>query len=162
MPKVLFETPYMAFLENAKGTAYIRMDDAVMIMPVTAEGAVIFIQEFSPAYDKPILTLPTGIVEAGEPIEEAANRELQEEVGQKAGRLDYLGEIYMNIKYIEAKHSVFLARDLSESKLQGDEEEGSITIVHVPLEDVEDLITSGRLTDALVIAGLHLARQKLD
>ena len=108
----------------------------------------------------PVLSVPAGIIEPGEDGAEAANRELQEEIGYRADRIDYVGELRMNAKYIAAKHYVYLARELSESKLQGDEQ-WEITTVRVPLEQVDDLIESGRLVDAMVIAAVYMAKRAL-
>ncbi len=160
MPKTICETPYISLVQGDSGVVYVKMDDGVFIVPVTDEGDIYFIQEYSPAFDMPVLSVPAGIIEPGEDGKEAANRELQEEIGYRADRIEYVGELRMNAKYIAAKHYVYLARELSESKLQGDEPY-EITTVRVPLEQVDDLIESGRLVDAMVIAAVYMARRAL-
>lgn len=160
MPRIICETPYISLVEGNMGVVYVKMDDGVLIVPITADGDIFFIQEYSPAFDRPILSVPAGIIERGEDGKEAANRELQEEIGYRAANIEYVGELRMNAKYVDAKHYVYLARDLSESKLQGDEP-WEITTVRVPLEQVDDLIASGRLVDAMVIAAVYLAKRAL-
>lgn len=159
MPKVVCETRYMSLMERS-GVTYVRMDDGVLVVPLTADGDVFFIQEYSAAFDMPVLSVPAGIIEPGEDRADAANREMQEEIGYRADQMDYVGEVRMNAKYVEAKHYVYLARELSESKLQGDEQ-WEITTVRVPLEQVDDLISSGRLVDAMVIAAVYMAKRAL-
>lgn len=159
MSKVIYQTRYMSLMERS-GVTYVKMDDGVLVVPITADGDVFFIQEYSAAFDMPILSVPAGIIEPGEDRAEAANREMQEEIGYRAAQIEYVGEIRMNAKYIDAKHYVYLARELTESKLSGDEE-WEITTVRVPLEQVDDLIASARLVDAMVIAALYMAKQAL-
>src|SRR5207302_3299781 len=101
-----------------------------------------------------------GIAEQGETHEQAALRELQEEIGYTAVRLDFLSEVRPFSKYITLQSFIYLARELVPSKLQGDEEY-PIAIKQVPLKEFECLITSGRLLDAPTIAALFMARSFL-
>jgi ADP-ribose diphosphatase len=104
--------------------------------------------------------LPKGRIDEGSDDLKTANKELQEEVGLKAGKIDKLGVLTMTPGYSTQKVHVFLARDLSESKLEGDEFEG-LEIVKHPFEKFEELIESGKLTEARAIAALYLARKFL-
>jgi hypothetical protein len=90
-----------------------------------------------------------------------ANRELQEEVGYRADRLDFLGELRPWSKYLAVRTRVYLARDLRESALPGDEAY-EIGVERVPLAAFEALVDQGRLRDARAIAALHLARRFLE
>ena len=91
---------------------------------------------------------------------ETANRELQEEIGYKAGRLDFLGEIRPFAKYLQSRQFVYLARDLQPSRLQGDED-FTITTQELPLTEVENWVAAARLKDAGTIAALFLVRSFL-
>ena len=148
--------PYFTLMADADGVGFIHCGDAVVVVPLTASGDVLLAVERSPAMDREILTLVSGSIEAGESLEEAANRELQEELGWRAGRLDFLGELHP-FKYLTTRQFVFLARDLTLSKLAGDETH-AITQRRVSLNDFTDLCQAGELQDASAIAALCLAR----
>lgn len=160
MDKVLYQHPWMSLMEDEQGNAYIKMDNAGLTVPLTSHGEVVLINEYSVAYGQPVLYLPAGVVEPGEAAVEAINRELQEEAGFRAAQVDLLGELCPGIKYAQWKFYVYLARDLTPSKLQGDEQ-WEIRVEQVPLNDFERLIDEGRLLDSTVIAALYLARRFL-
>jgi ADP-ribose diphosphatase len=132
--------------------------DEALIAPLASDGDVLLSVEPAPAFNgESTLILPGGIVEPNETPSAAANRELQEEIGYKAGRLDLLGELRPYSKYLSVRSFVYLARDLSPGRLTGDEGY-EIEVERVPLGDFESLIVDGRLRDARVIAALFLAR----
>ena len=134
--------------------------DVSIIVPITANGSLLLIKEYATAFDKYILDLPGGKIDPGISPTETANKELQEEIGYKAGKLDQIGLFTMSPGYLTQKSYIFLARDLTESKLEGDETE-PLEIVEYPFEKFEDLIESGELNEARAIAGLYLARKFL-
>jgi ADP-ribose diphosphatase len=147
-------------MADAEGVGFVRCDHAVAVVPLTDEGDVLMAVEYSPAFGREILTLVSGSIEEGEPLEEAANRELQEELGYRAGRLDFLGELHP-FKYLTTRLFAFLARDLVPSKLVGDETH-PITQRSLPLSSFTELCRSGELHDAPAIAALSLTRAFLD
>jgi 8-oxo-dGTP pyrophosphatase MutT (NUDIX family) len=156
----IFQHQWITICENERGMPFVRLGDGVMIVPMTPEGEVLLITEPSAAYDEDILLLPAGGVDSGESPSEAANRELQEEIGYRAGRLEYLGTIYPAVKYLNARLDVYLGRDLQPSQLAGDET-WTITLQPVRLIDFENLISDGRLRDSSVIASLYMAQKFL-
>jgi 8-oxo-dGTP pyrophosphatase MutT (NUDIX family) len=87
-----------------------------LVVALDAQGPVALIYEPSPAFGERVLILPGGTEEPEETHEETANRELQEEVGLRAERLDYLGEIRPWSKYLHVSSFIYLARELSESR----------------------------------------------
>jgi 8-oxo-dGTP pyrophosphatase MutT (NUDIX family) len=154
--ELIYETRYFA-IRSRDGIDYIRGGDEMLVVALDGEGSVLLIVEPSAAFDQPVLVLAGGEVEPDEPRNLTANRELQEEIGLKAGRLDFLGELLPWSKYLEARSFVYLGRDLTESRLQGDEGY-DIIVERVPLDSFESWIASGRLRDSRVIAALYLAR----
>jgi ADP-ribose diphosphatase len=154
---------WISLWQNDQDIVYVQMDNGAQIVPITPEGDVLLITEPSPAYGQRILGLPSGMIEADEAPEAAANRELQEEIGFKAARLDWIGDLHPFFKYVHCRLSVFLARDLEVSKLDGDEgPDWIIEIERVPLDSFEHLIQTGRLHDAPTIAALYMARRYLE
>ena len=150
-------------LENGEKVTYQIMEknDTAMLIPVTVEGNVLFVKEFYNAINEYQLGLPKGRIDEGFDDKETANKELQEEIGFKANKLTKLGILTIAPGYLNQKTHVFLAQDLVESKLQGDEPEELETLEH-PLNDFESLIDEGKLTEARMIAALYLVRRFLD
>ena len=147
--------PYFTLMADQHGDGFIHCADGVLAVPLTADGSVLLIQERSPAFDRKVLVVPGGEVEEGEALEEAANRELQEELGRRAERLDFLGEIHP-FKYLTSRQFVFLARDLVPSKLPGDEKH-PLRAHKIRWSDWLGLCRSGELQDGPSIAALCLA-----
>ncbi len=137
---------------------FIRAKDEALIVPLTDRGEVIFTVEPSPALGHDVLILPGGEIESGELSLETANRELQEEIGYRAARLDFLARLHPWGKYLTVSSHVYLARGLTPSRRAGDEDY-AIGIARAPLAGFERLIAAGRLTDARVIAALYLAHR---
>lgn len=136
----------------------IEKRDTALLVPITENNEVIFVKEYFYAIDEVQMGLPKGRIEAGEDALITANKELQEEVGFKAGKLDFLGVYTMAPGYYTQKTHIYLARELQESKLVGDEEE-TMEIIKYPFEKFEELIETKQLTEARMITALYLAKK---
>ena len=136
---------------------------AVSIVPVDDERAVFMVRQYRAAIDADLLEIPAGKRDVeGEPPEETARRELQEEVGMRAGRLQKLAEFYNSPGFSDERSWVFLAVDLEPCDMSAHSpEEQEMTVERVPLDEVPMLIGTGRLLDAKSIIGLCLARDAL-
>lgn len=157
--KVLCGDQWLSLVEGKHGSqtvSYVRAGNEILLVPLTASGNVLFTVEPSPAMGRDVLILPGGQFEPGESAREAGNRELQEEVGCRAARLDFLAELHPWSKYLTTRSFVYLARDLTPATLQGDEGY-AIGVEKAPLASFEQLIAAGRLYDARMIAALYLA-----
>ena len=137
---------------------------AVSVVPVVAEGrSVLLVRQYRAAVDRVLLEIPAGKRDVdGEAPEVTAARELQEEIGMRAGHLRLLAEFYNSPGFCDEHSFVYLATDLEAvpSSVQGVEEQ-HMTIEEVAMADVPRLITSGELVDAKSIIGLVLAREAL-
>ena len=137
---------------------------AVSVVPIVDGGtAVLLLRQYRAAVDGELLEIPAGKRDVeGEPVEVTAGRELEEEVGMRAGRLQKLAEFYNSPGFCDERSFVFMALDLEPcpTAAQGVEEQ-HMTIQRVLLADVPALIASGELVDAKSIIGLCLAREAL-
>lgn len=149
--------------ENGGKLTYqiIEKPNSILVVPLLNSTTILFIKEFMYAIDEYQLDLPGGRIDQGENAIQTANRELQEEVGFRSEKLDYLGTLTISPGYIKQKTEVFLARDLIENRFPGDEEE-PLTVVKVPFTDFEKLIDEGKLTESRAIAALYMARRFLE
>ncbi len=135
---------------------------AVVVVPVI-DGDVILVRQYRAAIDAELLELPAGKRDVtDEPVELTAHRELEEEVGMKAGSMVKLAEFYNSPGFCDEHSFLFLATDLTPcaTSFQGHEEQ-HMTIERVPLDRVPDLVASGDLVDGKSIIGLCLARERL-
>ncbi len=165
--KVIFKTKFFTIKDvdiqfGDKLVTYQIMEKAnsALLVPINQNNELILIKEYFYAIDEYQLGLPKGRIDDGHNEEETANKELQEEIGFKAGKLDKLGVVTLSPGYSTQKTYLFLARDLTENKLKGDEEEG-LEVSTYPFEKFEDLINAGKITDARMIAALYLAKKFL-
>jgi len=136
---------------------------AVSVVPLLDDGTVVLVRQYRAAVDRDLLEIPAGKRDvAGEAPELTAHRELAEEIGMQAGRLEQLAEFYNSPGFCDEHSFVFLARDLEPcgNSLQGLEEQ-HMTVERIALDDVPRLIATGELVDAKSIIGLSLARETL-
>ncbi|MEA2534405.1 MAG: ADP-ribose pyrophosphatase [Actinomycetota bacterium] len=137
---------------------------AVSVVPVVEEGtAVLLVRQFRAAIDRDLLEVPAGTCDVeGERPEQTAHRELAEEVGMRAGRMEWLCEFQNSPGFCDEHSWIYLALDLEPAAIsrQGVEEQ-HMTIEKVSLDDVPSMIADGRITDAKTIIGLMLTREKL-
>jgi ADP-ribose diphosphatase len=159
--KLVYSNRWLSLYEGDNQMSYVACDSGVMVVPVTADGNVILIYEPT-AYgdDEKTLFVPSGKINEDESADQSANRELQEEIGLAAGRLEVLAEVEPWAKYLKSSLTIFLARELTPSERDGDEDY-DIEQKRVPLNSFETLIAEGSLTDTTVISALYLARQRL-
>lgn len=156
----LYQGQYFSLEIDTEGVEFVRCDDEVLIVPLLQNGSAILVYEPSVAFKKNVLILPGGSVQEDEGKIEAANRELQEEIGFRANSLCPLGMLTAFSKYLTVRSFVYLARDLVPSRLRGDEDY-VISPLRVPLESFETLLESGELLDARAIAALYMTRRYL-
>ena len=137
---------------------------AVSVVPLLpGDREVVLVRQYRAAIDRLLLEIPAGKRDvAGEPVELTARRELEEEIGMRAGRLEALAEFYNSPGFCDEHSFIFLARDLqpTTASAQGIEEE-HMTIEHVAVDAVPHLISSGELVDAKSIIGLLVTLERL-
>ena len=126
----------------------------VTVLPIDADGAVLFVSQYRHAIGRDLLELPAGTLHEGEEPEACAQRELQEETGYRAGSIELLGGFYSAPGYSTEHVSAYLGTDLTESRLEGDED--AIDVVRVPFEDALHMVARGEIEDAKTLAALLL------
>ena len=124
---------------------------------------MVMVRQYRGAYDAYVLEIPAGMRDvADEPTEATAYRELVEEVGLSAGRLEPLTEFYPSAGMTDSVLHLFVATDLSvvPQELHGPEEQ-HLEVVHVPFGEAIEMIDRGGIRDAKTIIGLLLVERKL-
>lgn len=111
------------------------------------EGAVILVEQFRVPLGRPCIELPAGLIgdhESGEAPELAAARELEEETGFRAGRMENLGEFFSSPGMVSEAFHLMRARDLERVHDGGGVEGENITVHVVPLDDLERFLGDKR------------------
>ncbi|WP_370278145.1 ADP compounds hydrolase NudE [Pontibacterium sp.] len=134
-----------------------RGHGAVMIVPITADGNVLLIREYAAGLEDYTLTLPKGLIDPGETAHQAADRELKEEAGFGAERLNSLKVMSSAPNYMGHTINVIIARDLYPCRLEGDEPE-ELEVVSWPLDDLENLVLQEEFSEGRAIAALYMTR----
>jgi ADP-ribose diphosphatase len=131
---------------------------AVMIIPMQDENTLLLISEYCAGTHSYELGFPKGLIDPGESAEQAANRELMEEVGYGAKKLIPLKKVSLAPGYFDAQMTILLAFDLFEKKLEGDEPE-PLEVVPWPLSKSDELLDNPLFTESRSVAGLLLAQK---
>lgn len=129
--------------------------DWINVIPLTEDDQVLMIRQYRHGTSEVSLEIPGGMVEPtdGSP-REAAVRELIEETGYRAGRIDPIGAIAPNPAIQNNICHSFLATDLDIAPGgmdRGHDGTEEIEVVRIPLIEVPDLIRQGAITHALVV-----------
>lgn len=144
---------------NGKRFPFYVLDtrDWINIIPVTKNGKVIMIKQFRHATEEITLEIPGGIVDVKDKsAEESAGRELKEETGFVGEKIIKLGSCTPNPAILNNRLHIFYAhnvRCVSEQKQDGSED---IETIEVDILTIPELIRSGEINHALVIAAFHL------
>ncbi|MGS2744243.1 ADP compounds hydrolase NudE [Halomonas sp. LS-001] len=133
---------------------------AVMIIAMPDPDHVLLIREYAAGFEDYVLTLPKGLVDPGEDVITAANRELMEECGFGARRIEPLVELSLAPNYMRHRMQVLMATDLYPKRLPGDEPEPLVVETH-PIEELPALLLREDFHEARAIAALYIARDKL-
>ena len=134
---------------------------AVMMVPINEKGEVLLIREYGAGMEDYTLTLPKGAVDLGETVEQAALRELQEEIHFGAKQLHFLKKMSLSPSYMKSGIDVLIALDLYQASLPGDEPE-PLEVVTWPLADIDTLVMRADVTEGRAIAALYMAKAWLE
>jgi ADP-ribose pyrophosphatase len=126
---------------------------AVAIVPMLDADTVLLIRQYRPAVDEDLLEIPAGTIEEGENPDATAARELEEEIGYRAGSLRRLFSQYLAPGYSSEVLHAYLGKDLSPSRTNFDADE-EIEVVPVSITEIEPMILDGRIRDSKSIAAL--------
>ncbi|WP_299687027.1 ADP compounds hydrolase NudE [uncultured Vibrio sp.] len=150
---------------NGEQRTYERMKpsgrNAVMMVPITEQGDILLVREYAAGTERYELGFPKGLIDLGEQPDEAAVRELKEEIGFGANKLTPLKEVILAPSYFSSKMTLFIAQELYPEKLEGDEPE-PLDIVRWPLAQAEELLTHLDFCEARSITALLLSLRVLN
>ena len=144
----------------------IRSPGAVGVVPLLFDDGVptvVFVRQYRGPLDRYVLEVPAGMRDVpDEAPEVTAQRELIEEAGLSAGRLEYLTHFYSSAGMTDSILHVYLATELSavERDLHGPEE-SHMEVLRIPLSEAVDMVVRGEIHDAKTVIGLLLLDRRL-
>ena len=133
---------------------FIHHDGAAAVLPVADDGKILMVRQYRNALDRQTLEIPAGkLDEPDEPKIECAYRELEEETGYRTEKLEYLISLNTTVAFCDEAIDIFVARNLIPSHQHLDEDE-VIEVEPWDLEDLLELIYTGKMTDAKTVAAI--------
>jgi ADP-ribose pyrophosphatase len=162
----------VAEFESPEGERFhrdvVRSPGAVAVLPLIFDpegnASVLLVEQYRPPYERTVIEIPAGMRDVDdEPPEVTAQRELIEEAGMKAGRLDHLVDILPSPGLTDSVTIIFLATECSpvERDLHGPEEQ-HMTLLHLPLVDALAMIDGGEIQDAKTVVGLLATQRRIE
>ncbi|MCD4685059.1 MAG: NUDIX hydrolase [Anaerolineae bacterium] len=133
---------------------------AVALLDSAAGPQVLLVRQYRTAAQKALLEIPAGTLEPGEAPDAAMERELQEEIGYRPGTLERLVDEYTAPGYTTELIHIYLATDLTPSRLAGDADE-FIETVKLPLDEALAMVLRGEIEDGKTIIGLLWAARRM-
>jgi len=144
---------------NGEKRQYERMQGsgrgAVMVVPLLDEKTMLLVREYCAGTHCYELGFPKGLIDEGETPEQAANRELKEEISYGSEKLQHLSEVMMAPAFFNAKMDIFIATKLYSAQLEGDEPE-LLEVVAWPIKDYKKLLQQSDFNEARSVAALML------
>ncbi|HEV8121711.1 MAG TPA: NUDIX hydrolase [Candidatus Polarisedimenticolia bacterium] len=137
----------------------VRHPGASAIVPFVTDDEILLIRQFRYATGGFIYEVPAGTLHKGEAPEECARREIQEEIGHRAGRLRLLASIFTTPGFTDEIIHLYAAHDLTPVPQNLDHDE-VLTVERVPFTQAIEMVRDGRIKDAKSICALLLAREQ--
>jgi ADP-ribose pyrophosphatase len=137
----------------------VRHPGASAIVPFVTDDEILLIRQFRYATGGFIYEVPAGTLHKGEAPEECARREVQEEVGHRAGRLRLLASIFTTPGFTDEIIHLYAAHNLTPVPQDLDHDE-VLTVERVLFTQAIEMVRDGRIKDAKSICALLLAREQ--
>lgn len=133
----------------------------VALVVFTEDKKFVLEKQYRQAAGKVLIEVPAGKAERDEDPQVTAARELREETGYTAAKLEKLCAMYASPGYCDEVLHVYLCTELAPGETDFDESE-AIDLYEYTAEEVLALIESGEIEDAKTIAAFFLAKQRLE
>jgi ADP-ribose pyrophosphatase len=134
---------------------------SVVIVPIDKDGNLIFVRQYRHAASMDLLELPAGTLEKDEDPAVCAAREIREETGFAADKMEKIGDFYLAPGYSTEFMHVYLARNLRHDPLEADADE-FLSVEKVPAAEAIQMAERGELPDSKSLAALLLAKPHIN
>jgi ADP-ribose pyrophosphatase len=133
----------------------VRHRGSVAALPIQQDGSVTLVRQYRYAVGEALWELPAGRLDGNETPEDGIQRELTEEIGQRAGGLEKIAFFYTSPGFSDESLHLFRATGLAAEKASGDDDE-RIELATFRLEEAEAMIAVGQIRDAKTLVALLL------
>lgn len=130
----------------------VKHPGAAAIVPFLKRDEIVLIRQYRPVVDKYLWEIPAGTLRKGESPIGCAKRELEEEIGYRAGSIKYLSYIYTTPGFTDERIYLFKASRLAKVDVMPDADE-ILSIKSFKINDVRGMLKSKEITDAKTLAG---------
>lgn len=141
--------------------AVLQHPGACAVVPLLDDGRVVMVRQYRYAVHKTLWEIPAGKIDPGEPIDQCAHRELEEETGYKTTQLISLGSIFMTPGFCDERIHLYLARQLRPGK-QALEQNELLECVTMRFQEALAMAESGEIDDAKTAVALMRARRHIE
>ena len=131
----------------------VRQRGSVAALPVFDDSRVVLVRQYRYAVNALVWELPAGRRDAGESPEQAAQREMEEEVGLHAARLEHLLTFWTTPGFCDEHMRLYVATGVAHGEAATEDDE-EIELVRWPIDEIGDRL--GEIEDAKTLAGLLL------
>ena len=129
-------------------------------LPLFDDGRVALVKQYRHPARRELLEIPAGKIEDGETPETCAAREVEQEIGFRAGRIEKLAEFYSTPGFCEEKLHIYLATGLTPSSQALDHDE-LVEVVYLPFAEAAQVAERGGIEDSKTIIALLLAVKRV-
>ncbi|NLJ72748.1 MAG: NUDIX hydrolase [Syntrophomonadaceae bacterium] len=138
----------------------VKHAEAVAVVALDNDNNIYLVKQYRKPVEETLLEIPAGILEPNEELITCAYRELEEETGLKASKMEKLLSFYSAPGFTDEKITIYLATELTKGEINFDEDE-LLETLKMPLIDAFNLINSGLIIDAKSIIGIQSLYNKI-
>lgn len=139
---------------------FIKHNGAAAVVPVDEQGRLIMVKQYRNALDRYTLEIPAGGLNGpDEPTKDAASRELAEETGYRAGRIELLLTIRTTVAFCNEKIDIYVATELIPGKQHLDEDE-YVDVKPYELDELVQMVFAGEIEDSKTVAAILAYKEK--
>lgn len=140
---------------------YVHHKGAAAILPIDTDGKIIMVRQYRNGINKYSLEIPAGCLNPGEDMITCVAREVEEEIGYIAGKIEHLFDLHTTVAFCNEKIGIYYTTELTPSKQNLDEDE-FVTIERYTLEEAVQRIWSGDIDDSKTMAAILGYKAKMN